>query len=112
MKKARNIGFEVKAPKGTCVDRHCPFHGELSLRGRTFTGTVASTDFNKTASVKWERSAYISKYERYEVRNSKIKAHNPDCIGAKVGDLVKVMECRPISKTKNFVIIELLEKKE
>lgn len=108
MKKeqGRNIGVDVKAPKGTCVDRHCPFHGSLSLHGRMFTGKVISTDFNKTAKIEWERSQYISKYERYQVKRTRIKVHNPDCIAAKIGDMVTVMECRPISKTKNFVIIQ------
>ena len=37
-----------------------------------------------------------------------MKVHNPDCINAKEGDLVGVVECRPLSKTKNFVIIRKL----
>ena len=38
--------------------------------------------------------------------------HNPDCIDAKEGNLVKIMECRPLSKTKNFVIVEVLGKEK
>lgn len=34
--------------------------------------------------------------------------HNPDCVNAKEGEVVKIMECRPLSKTKNFVIIQKL----
>ena len=34
--------------------------------------------------------------------------HNPECINAKDGEIVKVMECRPLSKTKNFVILQKL----
>jgi small subunit ribosomal protein S17 len=107
--KARNIGVDVKPPKKECNDRHCAFHGNIGLRGRTFVGTVISTDFNRTASVGWKRNYYLPKYERYEPRKSKVKAHNPDCIAAKKGDKVKVMECRPISKTKSFIIIEKVE---
>ncbi|MDD4878587.1 MAG: 30S ribosomal protein S17 [Candidatus Nanoarchaeia archaeon] len=110
--KTRKLGIEVKEPKSVCTDRHCPFHGELGLHGRTFTGKIATTDYNRTASIVWERSVYLPKYERYELRRSKVKAHNPDCIGAKVGDMVKIMECRPISKTKSFVVIEKLGKEE
>ena len=107
---ARNIGIDIKPPQGTCEDKNCAFHGNIGLRGRTFTGTVMSTDLNKTATVGWERNFFLPKYERSEKRRSKIKAHNPECIAAKKGDVVKVMECRPISKTKNFIIIEKLEK--
>jgi small subunit ribosomal protein S17 len=34
-------------------------------------------------------------------------AHNPPCINAKEGDVVKIAECRPLSKTKKFVVIEV-----
>ena len=36
--------------------------------------------------------------------------HNTICINAKEGDIVKIMECRPLSKSKNFVIVEVLGK--
>ncbi len=107
--KARNIGVEADLPKQTCNDRNCAFHGKVKLRGKTFVGKIVSTDFNRTATVEWKRHHYIPKYERYELRRSKVKAHNPDCIAAKKGDTVKIMECRPLSKTKNFIIIEKFE---
>lgn len=75
-------------------------------RGRIFTGTVTSTKAQKTATVEWERRKLITKYERYERRKSKIKAHVPDAIQIQTGDLVKIQECRPISKTKRFIVIE------
>jgi small subunit ribosomal protein S17 len=52
---------------------------------------------------------YVPKYMRYERRRSRIHAHNPPCINAKVGDRVKIAECRPISKTVSFVVIEKRE---
>ena len=52
---------------------------------------------------------YINKFERYEKRNSKIKAHKPDCLDVKVGDSVKIAECRQLSKTKHFVLVEVKE---
>ena len=106
MKKKKNIGIEVKAPKEKCNDKHCPFHGEIKVRGRTFTGTVISRDVNKTAKIEFPRLFYLNKYERFEKRRSRITVHNPPCIDAQIGDKVKVIECKPISKTKNFVIIE------
>jgi small subunit ribosomal protein S17 len=104
--KTKNIGIEVKAPKKTCEDNNCPFHGNVKLRGRTHVGTVRSSKAHRTATVEWPGIRFIQKYERYQKRRTKIKVHNPDCIGAEKGDFVKIAECRPLSKTKNFIIIE------
>lgn len=106
--EARNIGIAIEAPKQNCIDVKCPFHGNLSIRGRQFIGTVTSTKTRKTAIVEFERLHFLKKYERYEKRRTKLKVHNPECINAKDGDIVKVIECRPLSKTKNFVIIHKL----
>ena len=89
-----------------CNDGNCPFHGSLRTRGKGFIGTVVSTKMQKTAIVEWERRYYLRKYERYEKRRSKVKVHNPNCINAKEGELVKAVECRPLSKTVNFVIVK------
>lgn len=109
--KAKNIGIDVKAPKETCSDKNCPFHGTAKLRGRSFTGVVIGLDLNRTARVEWSRNVKLPKYERVEAKKSRVKAHNPECIGAKKGDRVKMMECRPLSKTKMFIIIEKMESK-
>jgi len=102
---------EVLASK-SCGDKNCPFHGSLSLRGISFIGTVISTNMHKTATVEWSRWLSIPKYERYEKRRTKIHAHNPTCINAEVGDMVEIKECRPLSKTKNFVIVKKLGKEK
>ncbi|MBI2658579.1 30S ribosomal protein S17 [Candidatus Woesearchaeota archaeon] len=104
--ESRNIGTMLEAPKQKCSSAACPFHGNLSIRGRQFTGIVVSTKMRKTAVVEFNRLHFLKKYERYEKRRTKLKVHNPECINAKDGDIVKMMECRPLSKTKNFVIIE------
>ena len=78
----------------------------IRTRGRTFTGIVVEAKMQATATVEWPRRKYVSKYERYEKERTSVKAHNPKEIDAKKGDVVKVMECRPISKTKQFIIIE------
>jgi small subunit ribosomal protein S17 len=104
--------LELKKPKGKCTDVKCPFHGNLSLRGRVFTGTVISGSMQKSVTVEWEWKHFIRKYERYEKRRGKIKAHNPECIKAKEGDIVKVVECRPLSKTKHFVVVEIYGKEK
>lgn len=107
MKKAKNIGIEVKLPSKACEDKHCPFHGKISLRGKILVGQIIKTNVHKTAILEFSRLHFIPKYERYEKRRTKLKVHNPTCINAKKGDKVTVMETKPISKTKNFVIIEV-----
>lgn len=90
----------------SCDDVKCALHGKIEARGRTFTGVVISDKMQKTVTVEWPRLFYIPKFERYEKRRSRVKAHNPACIAAKSGDTVKIAECRPIAKTVAFVIIE------
>lgn len=108
--KARNIGIDVKKPEKTCEDINCPFHGTLSVRGNLIQGKVVSTKAQKTAVVEKHYQHYLPKYERFERRHSRIVAYNPDCIGAKEGNIVTIAETRPISKTKAFVVIEKVNK--
>lgn len=107
----RNIGIKANPPIKKCADPKCPWHGNLSLRGRIFEGIVTSVKGIKTAVVKWGYVFYIPKYERYERRNTKVVAYRPECIELKVGDRVRIMECRPLSKTKSFAVIEKIENK-
>jgi small subunit ribosomal protein S17 len=99
-----------KRPESTCEDVNCPFHGTLSVRGRTMDGIVVSDRMQKSVVVRIEYTRYFPKYERYARMNSRITAHNPPCIKASRGDRVKIAECRPISKTKSFVVVEKEEK--
>ncbi|MEE9405995.1 MAG: 30S ribosomal protein S17 [Candidatus Aenigmarchaeota archaeon] len=101
----KSIGIDVKAPEKACEDPNCPWHGKIAVRGRVFKGTVKSSKGTKTAVVQWAYHRYLTKYERYERRKSKTIAHNPPCIRAKDGDNVVIAECRPISKTKGFIIV-------
>tara|TARA_Y100000310_G_scaffold345598_1_gene467068 strand:- start:11091 stop:11399 length:309 start_codon:yes stop_codon:yes gene_type:complete len=100
------MGISVNYPSGKCMDPKCPFHGNLKVRGRTFAGEVLTKDTHKTAVVGWPRLIRIKKYERYAKRRTRVKVHNPECINAIVGDKVMIVECRPLSKTKSFVIVE------
>jgi len=111
-KQAKNIGIQVTPPKDTCEDTNCPFHGNISLRGRVFSGKVTAAKMHKTVTVEWERRYFIPKYERYEKRKTRIKAHNPGCINAGADDIVVIGETRPISKTKHFVVLEIKKKAE
>ena len=104
----RDIGIDVPPPKESCEDPNCPFHGTLSVRGQTMDVVVVSDKMQKSAVVKREYFHPIKKYERLEKRTSKFLVHSPVCIGATAGDRVKIVECRPLSKTKSFVIIQRL----
>ncbi len=104
--KIRNIGIKVNMPSKECKDKHCPFHSNLKIRGRIFRGRVIKYLTSKTAQIEFPYLISLPKYERYEKRRTKLTVHVPPCIPIKVGDQVKAVECRPISKTKNFVIIE------
>ena len=110
--QTRNIGMKVNPPSDVCDDKHCPFHGNLPIRGRSFTGMVVSSKIPKMATVEWERRIFVDKYERYQKKRTKLVVHNPPCINAKLGDIVKIMETRPISKMKRFVILEKVGKEE
>lgn len=102
---ARNIGIDVPAPSRSCDDRNCPFHGSLRVRGQRIEGRVVSNKMERTAVVEHERLRHIGKFERYERRTGRYSAHNPPCLDAQAGDNVTIMECRPLSKTKSFVIV-------
>jgi len=107
----RHIGIQgVKAPAKECKDDKCCWHGKLPVRGRVFQGEVVSDKASKTVVVQWGYSGFVPKYERYERRHSSVVAYNPECISAKKGDVVKIAECRPLSKTKSFIVIEKVMK--
>ncbi len=108
MKLKKDVGVPVPFPAKSCSDRHCPFHGFAKLRGRLFTGEVVKDVFHNTATIQFVRQYFIPKFERYEKRRTRIKAHVPPCFEVKKGSVIKIMETRPISKTKNFVTIEVV----
>jgi len=51
----------------------------------------------------------VKKYKRYERSSSKVHAFLPSCIDVKEGDEVRIAECKPISKTVSFVIVEVIK---
>ncbi len=106
MAPVKNIGVDVRQPPKSCEDRNCPFHGQLPVRGQIIDGTVLNAKMDKTVVIQKIRRHYIPKYERYEKRTSRYFAHNPPCINAQRGDMVRIMECRPLSKKKSFVVVE------
>jgi len=95
-----------------CNDKNCAVHGNISVRGNLFTGTVVSAKPSKTAIVERTIVRYVPKYERYKKSKSRITAHNPECINAKEDDVVRIGETRKISKTKTFVVLKIVGKKK
>ena len=102
----RNIGPIVSLRKKSCEDKLCPFHGSLSIRGRLYVGTVESNKSSKMIVVSREYNRLVKKYKRYERSKSKVHAFLPDCIVVNEGQKVKIAECRPLSKTISFVVVE------
>src|SRR3989344_441764 len=107
------IIVEAKKSSGECSDRNCHIHGNLKVRGRTFEGRVIKK-FAKRVVIEFERMIYVRKYERYMKGKTKIHAHLPMCMENQihVGDLIKVQECRPLSKIIHFTVIEKIKSAE
>jgi len=104
---SRNIGLSVTAPKSECTDSHCPFHGNLPVRGKLFEGTVVSVKARKMVVVQREMPKYIDKFKRYARSKSTIHAFAPSCLTIGEGSKVVAAECRPLSKSVSFVVVEV-----
>ena len=105
----RNIGLPVKEPKKKLVEneKNNPFNGTLSIRGKLFEGTVINAKAKGTAVIQKESPIYFKKFKRYGRSKNKIHAHVPSNIDVKEGDYVIAAECKPISKSVSFVVIEV-----
>ncbi len=93
-----------------CKDKDCHIHGNLKIRGRIFKGKVIKK-FHKRIVIEFERMIYVRKYERYKKSKTKIHARLPVCMEKEIniGDLIKIQECRPLSKIIHFVVIEKIK---
>ncbi|MGE4570137.1 MAG: 30S ribosomal protein S17 [Gammaproteobacteria bacterium] len=76
---------------------------------RVLTGTVVSASRDKTIAVLVERKVRHPIYKKYIKRSTKVHAHdeNNEC---GLGDVVRVSESKPFSKTKNWALLEIVEK--
>jgi small subunit ribosomal protein S17 len=72
---------------------------------KVLSGKVVSDKMKDTAVVLVERLEKAPKYGKYITKSKKFKAHNPGNT-KKIGDVVVIEECRPISKDKHFKVIE------
>jgi small subunit ribosomal protein S17 len=112
-KNENKVEAKQEQKTSTCNDVKCPFHGELSLRGRTFKGTVIRK-FPKRVAIEFERTIYLRKYERFAKSKTKLHARLPDCLAndVNVGDYIEIKECRPLSKIISFVVISKIRGSE
>jgi len=78
-------------------------------RRKTRSGKVVSDRMNKTIVVEVVRTMKHPLYERVIKTKSRLHAHDEKKEAA-VGDTVRVMECRPLSKTKRWRVVEITEK--
>ncbi|HOI67980.1 MAG TPA: 30S ribosomal protein S17 [Thiomonas arsenitoxydans] len=76
---------------------------------RTLIGRVVSDKMEKTVTVLVERKVKHPVYGKVMIRSKKYAAHNQDNL-ARAGDLVEIVETRPLSKTKSWAVTSVLEK--
>ena len=71
---------------------------------RVLQGVVVSTKMDKSAVVRVERRVMHPVYKKYVKRSKKYTAHDEKNL-CNVGDVVQIVECRPISKTKTWMVV-------
>jgi small subunit ribosomal protein S17 len=84
---------------------------EQKAPARTVVGKVVSDKMDKTIVVEVERKIKHPLYGKYIRRSSRMYAHDDSNTG-KMGDLVLIANSRPISKTKHWTLVQVLEKAE
>jgi small subunit ribosomal protein S17 len=82
--------------------------GKRSRRRQEKVGLVTSDKMQKTVVVRVERLVRHPKYKRYVRQRSKFMAH--DDVGAHLGDIVRIVETRPLSARKRWRVIEIVQK--
>ena len=75
----------------------------------TVEGRVVSNKMDKTVTVLVERQVKHELYGKYIRRSTKLHAHDADN-SCNEGDIVRVAECAPLSKTKNWRVVEIVER--
>ena len=109
-KKTNEKTEEAKLASAICDDKKCNIHGKLKTRGRMFEGRVTKK-FPTRIVIELERMIYSKKYERYYKSKTKIHAHLPKCMENEIqlGDLIRIQECRPLSKIVHFSVIKKIK---
>ena len=76
---------------------------------KTVEGRVVSNKMNKTVTILVERLVKHALYGKYIRRSTKLHAHDEDN-ACNEGDVVRITECRPMSKTKNWRVVEVVNR--
>jgi small subunit ribosomal protein S17 len=109
-KKASKAPRKAAAEKPAVAQASAENSGQNALQRRqTLTGVVVSDKMQKTIVVRVERRVRHGLYGKYLVRAEKYKAHDEKNT-AKSGDLVKIIQSRPLSRDKRWVLQEILRK--
>ena len=105
----KNIGLPVKELKKKPVvnEKNNPFNGSLSIRGKIFEGIVINAKAKGTVVIERESLIDFTKFKRFGRSKNKIHAHVPSNLDIQEGDYVIAAECRPISKSVSFVVVEV-----
>ena len=93
----------------TPESEHAPREPEGSATPRTLIGQVVSDKMDKTMTVLVERRVKHPLYKKYIRRSTKLHAHDEEN-ACRVGDLVSIEQCRPLSKTKSWRLHEIIER--
>ncbi|WP_201546359.1 MULTISPECIES: 30S ribosomal protein S17 [Psychrobacter] len=86
-------------------------NNQATTNASVLTGRVVSDKMDKSITVLIERLVRHPLYGKQLRRSTKIKAHDEDNV-CQQGDLVRIKETRPISKTKSWTLVEVVEKVE
>ena len=81
----------------------------ISKKKKSFVGKVVSNKMDKTAVIEIERTIVHPKYQKVVKRFTRLKVHDQEN-RCKVGDAVKIIESRPISKEKRWVVETVLNR--
>ncbi|MFO1493947.1 MAG: 30S ribosomal protein S17 [Lysobacterales bacterium] len=81
---------------------------ENTKKARPLVGVVVSDKMQKTVTVLVERQVKHGVYGKYIRRSTKFHAH--DELGAREGDTVTIVSCRPLSKTKSYTVTEIVRR--
>jgi small subunit ribosomal protein S17 len=111
--KTQKEKLQEAGNKISCADKNCHVHGGLKARGKVFEGKVIRKH-HKRITIEFERMIYVRKYERYSKSKTKIHARLPECMEKDInmGDLIRIQECRPLSKIIHFVVIKKIKNAE
>jgi small subunit ribosomal protein S17 len=82
---------------------------DTEKKQRTVQGRVVSNKMDKTVTVLVERQVKHELYGKYIRRSTKLHAHDAEN-SCNEGDVVRVAECAPMSKTKNWRVVEIVER--